>query len=307
MEAPMIVDLPDTTTNELNKKITALREEGGAITLGRVLTLVVAPDTEARVEDSIEAAVAASREHPCRIIVVVPDDRLATDAKLDGQLRVGGDAGAGEVVVLRISGPLANHAASVVLPFLLPDTPVVAWWPGAAPAIPAEDPLGRLATRRITDATGTEDPLAAIKSRLQGYTDGDTDLAWSRITHWRALLASAVDQAPYEPLTSALVSGLKDEPALDILAGWLASRIDGTVTRAVGDLKVELVRPSETVTLARPQEGVTATLTRTARPEALLPLPRRETRECLAEDLRRLDADEIYHEALAGIEKVQYV
>ncbi|BBX07602.1 glucose-6-phosphate dehydrogenase assembly protein OpcA [Mycolicibacterium aichiense] len=303
----MIVDLPDTTTNALNKKITALREEGGAITLGRVLTLVVAPDTEARVEDSIEAAVAASREHPCRIIVVVPADRLANEARLDGQLRVGADAGAGEVVVLRISGPLSNHASSVVLPFLLPDTPVVAWWPGVAPAKPAEDPLGRLAIRRITDATGTEDPLAAIKSRLKGYTDGDTDLAWSRITYWRALLASAVDQAPYEPLTSASVSGLKDEPALDILAGWLASRIDGTVTRAVGELKVELVRASETVTLARPQEGVTATLTRTDRPEALLPLPRRETRECLAEDLRRLDADEIYHEALAGIEKVQYV
>jgi glucose-6-phosphate dehydrogenase assembly protein OpcA len=303
----MIVDLPDTTTNELNKKITALREEGGAITLGRVLTLVVAPDTDDLLEDSIEAAVAASREHPCRIIVVIPGDRLATDARLDGQLRVGADAGAGEVVVLRISGALSNHASSVVLPFLLPDTPVVAWWPGTAPAVPAEDPLGRLAIRRITDATGTEDPLAAIKSRLQGYTDGDTDLAWSRITYWRALLASAVDQPPYEPLTSAVVSGLKNEPALDILAGWLASRIDGTVQRAVGELKVELVRPSETVTLARPQEGVTATLTRTARPEAKLPLPRRETRECLAEDLRRLDADEIYREALAGIEKVQYV
>jgi glucose-6-phosphate dehydrogenase assembly protein OpcA len=307
MEKAMIVDLPDTTTNELNKKITALREEGGAITLGRVLTLVIAPDTEDLVEDAIEAAVSASREHPCRIIVVVPDDRLATNARLDGQLRVGGDAGAGEVVVLRISGPLANHSSSVVLPFLLPDTPVVAWWPGTAPAIPAEDPLGRLALRRITDATGAEDPLASIKSRLQGYTDGDTDLAWSRITYWRALLASAVDQPPYEPITSVVVSGLKDEPALDILAGWLASRIDGTVQRAVGDLKVELVRPSETLTLSRPQEGITATLTRTARPEALLPLPRRETRECLAEDLRRLDADEIYHEALAGIDKVQYV
>lgn len=303
----MIVDLPDTTTNDLNKKITALREEGGAITLGRVLTLVIAPDTQDLVEDSIEAAVAASREHPCRIIVVVPDDRLATDARLDGQLRVGADAGAGEVVVLRISGPLANHASSVVLPFLLPDTPVVAWWPGSAPAIPAEDPLGRLAIRRLTDATASEDPLASIKSRLQGYTDGDTDLAWSRITYWRALLASAMDQPPYEPITSVVVSGLKDEPALDILAGWLASRIDGSVQRAVGDLKVELVRPSETVTLSRPQEGVTATLTRTARPEALLPLPRRETRECLAEDLRRLDADEIYHEALAGIDKVQYL
>ena len=103
------------------------------------------------------------------------------------------------------------------------------------------------------------------------------------------------------------MSGLKDEPALDVLAGWLASRIDGPVQRAVGDLKVELVRPTQTITLSRPQDGVTATMSRTARPDALLPLPRRETRECLAEDMRRLDADEIYREALAGIEKVQYV
>lgn len=303
----MIVDLPKTTTNDLNKKITALREEGGAITLGRVLTLVVAPDSLDQVEDAIDAAVSASREHPCRIIVVVPQDRLAGEARLDGQLRVGGDAGAGEVVVLKISGPLSAHASSVVLPFLLPDTPVVAWWPGSPPPVPAQDPLGRLAIRRITDATGAPDPLASIKSRLEGYTNGDTDLAWSRITYWRALLASALDQPPYEAVTSALVSGLKDEPALDILAGWLASRIDGTVQRATGELKVELVRPSETVTLSRPQDGVTATLSRTARPDALLPLPRRETRECLAEDLRRLDADEIYREALAGIDKVQYV
>ena len=91
-----------------------------------------------------------------------------------------------------------------------------------------------------------------------------------------------------------------------MLAGWLASRIGGTVRREIGDLKVELIRPSETITLSRPQDGFTATLTRTGRPAAQLPLPRRETRECLAEDLRRLDADEVYHGALAGIDKVQY-
>ncbi len=302
----MIVDLPDTSTNTINKRITSLREEGGAITLGRVLTLVVAPDSEEIVEDAIEAAVGASREHPCRIIVVVPADRSAPEARLDGQLRVGGDAGAGEVVVLTTSGPLADHASSVVLPFLLPDTPVVAWWPRVSPAIPAQDPLGRLAIRRITDATGAPDPLASLRGRLAGYAQGDTDLAWSRITYWRALLASALEQPPYEPVTSAMVSGLADEPALDILAGWLASRIDGTVTRAVGDLRAELTQPSQTITLSRPQDGSTATLTRTGRPDAKLPLARRETGECLAEDLRRLDADEVYHEALAGIEKVQY-
>ncbi|MFY9336612.1 MAG: glucose-6-phosphate dehydrogenase assembly protein OpcA [Mycobacterium sp.] len=302
----MIVDLPDTTTNAVNKRITSLREEGGAITLGRVLTLVVAPDSEAILEDAIEAAVGASREHPCRIIVVVPIDRSAPEARLDGQLRVGGDAGAGEVVVLKTAGPLADHASSVVLPFLLPDTPVVAWWPGSAPVVPAQDPLGRLAIRRITDATGAADPLASLRSRLQSYAKGDTDLAWSRITYWRALLASALEQPPYEAVTGAVVSGLADEPALDILAGWLASRIDGTVIREVGDLKVELIQPSQMITLSRPQDGSTATLSRTGRPDAQLPLARRETRECLAEDLRRLDADEVYHEALAGIEKVQY-
>ena len=185
-------------------------------------------------------------------------------------------------------------------------TTSVAWWPGTAPAVPAEDPLGRLAIRRITDATGSEDPLATLRSRLAGYTRGDTDLAWSRITYWRALLASALDQPPYEPITGALVSGLQNEPALDIMAGWLAARIDGPVRRVTGDLKVELIQPSETITLSRPQDGTTATLRRTGRPDALLPLARRETRECLAEDLRRLDADEIYHEALMGIDKVKY-
>ncbi|MGV9799822.1 glucose-6-phosphate dehydrogenase assembly protein OpcA [Mycobacterium sp. NPDC003449] len=302
----MIVDLPDTGTDVINKKIVALREEGGAITLGRVLTLVIAPDTEALLEESIEAANAASREHPCRVIVVMPADRKATEARLDAQLRVGRDAGANEVVVLRLSGPLADHASSVVTPFLLPDTPVVTWWPDVAPDVPAEDPLGKLAIRRITDATNGADPLRAIKGRAKGYSAGDTDLAWSRITYWRALLTSALDQAPYEPITSALVSGLKDEPALDILAGWLAGRIDGQVTRAVGDLKVELNRPSETITLSRPQNGVTAKLTRTGKPDASVPLARRETRDCLAEDMRRLDADEIYYDALRGIDKVKY-
>lgn len=303
----MILDLPDTNTGAINKKIIALREEGGAITLGRVLTLVIAPDTEAVLEDSIDAANAASREHPCRVIVVAPGDRLASKARLDAQLRVGSDAGANEVVVLRLSGPLANHANSVVMPFLLPDTPVVTWWPDIAPDVPADDPLGQIAIRRITDATNGVDPLESIKSRLAGYNAGDTDLAWSRITYWRALLTSQLDQAPFSPIESAVVSGLATEPALDLLAGWLASRIDGPVTRAVGELKVELVRSDETIRLSRPQEGRTATLTRTGKPDALVPLARREARECLAEDMRRLDADEIYFEALKGIDRVTYV
>ncbi|KZS75225.1 oxidoreductase [Mycobacterium kansasii] len=303
----MIVDLPETTTTAVNKKLDELRARIGAVTMGRVLTLIIAPDSETMFEESIEAANSASHEHPSRIIVVMRGDPYAEKPRLDSQLRVGADAGAGEVVVLRLSGPLSGHAHSVVIPFLLPDIPVVVWWPDIAPAVPAQDPLGKLAIRRIMDATNGVDPLSAIRSRLPGYTAGDTDLAWSRITYWRALLTSAVDQPPHEPIESALVSGLKTEPALDILAGWLASRIDGPVRRAIGKLQVELVRKSETILLSRPQEGTTATLSRTARPDARVPLARRVTGECLAEDLRRLDPDEIYFAALEGIKKVQYV
>jgi glucose-6-phosphate dehydrogenase assembly protein OpcA len=302
----MIVDLPETSTSGITKKLTSLLDESGAVNLGRVLTLVIAPGSDALLEESIEAANAASHEHPSRVIVVATGDADAEDARLDAQLRVGGDSGAGEVVVLRLSGPLAGHDASVVIPFLLPDIPVVVWWPDVAPAVPAQDPLGQLAIRRITDATNGADPLSAIRSRLPGYTPGDTDLAWSRITYWRALLTSAIDQPPHEPIKSAVVSGLKDEPALDILAGWLASRIDGPVRRVVGELKVELERPTETVTLRRPQKGLTATLSRSGKPDALVPLQRRDVPECLAEDLRRLDPDVIYFSALEGIDRVEY-
>jgi glucose-6-phosphate dehydrogenase assembly protein OpcA len=306
MAATVIIDMLDASTAAVNKKLDELREQAGVVTMGRVGTLIIAADDGALLEESIEAANAASHEHPNRVIVVTAGNADAAEARLDAQVRVGGDAGAGEVVVLRLSGPLAGHAESVVIPFLLPDIPVVAWWPCVAPAVPAQDPLGKLAIRRITDATNAENPLSAIRNRLHGYTAGDTDLAWARITYWRALLTSAVDQKPHEEIESALVSGLRNEPALDVLAGWLASRIDGPVRRVVGDLKVELERKTETITLSRPQEGTTATLSRTGRPDALVPLARRETRECLAEDMRRLDPDEIYFAALEGIDQVQY-
>lgn len=306
MAAAVILQLPDTTTTAINKKLNGLREQVGAVTMGRVLTLIIALETDALLDESVAAANIASQEHPSRVIVVVTGDTDTAGARLDAELRLFGDAGAGEVVVLRLSGPLAAHADAVVVPFLLPDIPVVAWWPGVAPAAPATDRLGRLALRRITDATNAADPLAAIRSRLAGYRPGDTDLAWSRITYWRALLAAALDQPPYAPITGALVSGLAGEPALDILAGWLASRIDGPVQRAVGELKIELVRDGDTVSLSRPQDGVIATLSRTTKPDALLPLPRRDTSECLTEDLRRLDPDVIYGAALRGIERVRY-
>nr|WP_280274884.1 glucose-6-phosphate dehydrogenase assembly protein OpcA [Nocardia wallacei] len=305
MAAAVIVDMPTTDTRSVAKRLVKLRESNGVITTGRVLTLVVCTLDSSEAEDAIDAANDASREHPCRVIVLARGDRFA-ETKLDAQIRVGGDAGAAEVIVLRLQGDLVNHESSVVIPFLLPDTPVVAWWPRGAPDFPSKDSVGRLAIRRITDATFAPDPQDAIRKRVASYAPGNTDLAWSRITYWRALLAAALDEPPYEAVESVTVSGLREEPALDILAGWLAARLNCPVRRHTGELRVELHRPTVSIAISRPQTGRTATLSRTGEPDQRFALARRETKDCLAEELRRLDDDEIYAEALSGIEKVTY-
>lgn len=296
----MIIDLPSTTTSGINRRLVELRETGGAIALGRVMTLVMPMDEECT-ESAIKAANEASREHPCRVIALVRGNKRGS-VRLDGQIRIGGDAGASEVIVLRLYGALADHGDSVVVPLLLPDAPVVAWWPGASPVAPVEDPIGRMAQRRITDATQNRNPIRALQDRAARHTPGDTDLAWSRVTLWRALLAAALDQPPYEPVTSATVTGGADSPSADLLAAWLALYLQCPVSRAkvdagAGLVGVRLVRASGDIELVRP-EGEVATLRQPGQPERNVALPHRLDRDCLAEELRRLDPDDIFGEVV---------
>ena len=304
----MIIDIPSTTAADVGKRMVDLREKGGAIALGRVLTLVILVD-ESGAEEAIEAANQASHEHPCRIIAVVRGtSRGAT--RLDAQIRVGGDAGASEVIVLRSFGPLTTHPESIIMPLLLPDNPVVAWWPGEAPAIPAEEPVGKLAQRRITDVAACKRPLVALHERIEGYRPGDTDLTWTRLTLWRALLAAALDQPPYEPVTAARVVGGPDNASADLLAGWLSLTLECPVTRTKatgvdGLFSVRLDRPSGPIAIERP-EAETAVLTAPGRVDRRVALPRRSPGECLAEELRRLDPDEVYGEVLIDGLKLQH-
>ena len=102
LEATVIVDLPDTTVSKISRALVNVREEGGAVALGRVLTLIILT-REGALEEVIEAANDASREHPMRVIVLMIDG-VDADSRLDAQIRVGGDAGASEVVTLRAFG-----------------------------------------------------------------------------------------------------------------------------------------------------------------------------------------------------------
>jgi glucose-6-phosphate dehydrogenase assembly protein OpcA len=199
-------------------------------------------------------------------------------------------------------GEVTEHADSVVLPLLLPDAPVVVWWPVDAPRNPAKDPLGALAQRRITDLYTTETPLEDLEARARSYAPGDTDLAWTRLTPWRSMLAAALDQARM-PVTAATVEAEADNPAAELLARWLEARLHVRAERVVTEgpvvTGVRLGTEKGDIYIDRP-EGPLATLHLPDQPSRTLALKVRATSELIAEELRRLDADEMYAVALRG-------
>jgi glucose-6-phosphate dehydrogenase assembly protein OpcA len=298
----VIVDLPASTISRVQKALVTIREEGGAVALGRVLTLIIST-IHGEEEEAIEAANDASREHPMRVIVVstARDGGGDEDARLDAQIRVGGDAGASEVILLRAYGDTASDEEGLVTGLLLPDAPVVVWWPGRSPEVVAESPLGHIAQRRITDAASQPDPRQTIVDLADTYQPGDTDFAWTRLTLWRTQLAAVLDQPPYEPVTEVRVDGAPDSPSTLLLAAWLRLQLQVPVvnelttsgTGSSGIHGVRLVRASGPIVLERAVVDV-ATLTQPDQPTHDLSLPRRSLRDCLAEELRRLDPDDLF-------------
>ncbi|MFI2436139.1 glucose-6-phosphate dehydrogenase assembly protein OpcA [Streptomyces sp. NPDC018693] len=301
----MKIDLTDTTASKINKALVQGRRALGTPAVGMVLTMVIVTDEE-NAYDAIKAAEDASHEHPSRTLVVIkrhartPRDR--THSHLDAEVRIGSDAGTGETVLLRMYGEVSEHADSVVLPLLLPDAPVVVWWPVDAPDNPSKDPLGALAQRRITDMYAVEHPLRALETRVTSYAPGDTDLAWTRLTPWRSMLAAALDQARMR-VTSAAVESEAENPSAELLARWLHARLDVPVERVVTPgpvvTAVRLGTADGEIVIDRP-EGPLATLSLPGQPSRTLALKVRPTSELIAEELRRLDADEMYAVALRG-------
>jgi len=295
----------DTNGSEVVKKLAAERRSAGGVASGIALTFVVVVD-EGRVRQVEDAATIAASAHPCRLLVVtrgpVPGPDTATvNAKdrLDAEIIVGGRLGPCEAVVMRMHGRLALHSESVVMPLLAPDVPVVIWWHGAPPERIAFDPLGVLAERRITDVAQTADPGAALRQRADDYAPGDTDLAWTRLTGWRTLIAGAFDTATAE-VSAATLTGSMGDPTAALLRGWLSARLGIPVGLHAGrDLEALDFHLADGTSMALRNNGNgTATLTRTGVNNRVLPLVRRRLGEELAEELRRLDADQPYGYAL---------
>ncbi len=296
----------DTTGSEVVKALAAERRSGGAVTAGLALTLVIVVE-EKQVAEAEEAAKIAASVHPCRMLMVVRRQLDAPVPRLDAEILIGGRLGPGEAVVMRMHGRLALHAESVVLPLLAPDAPVVTWWHGPPPELIANDPLGVFADRRITDCSRSGDPMQALAARAEDYLPGDTDLCWTRTTGWRGTLAAAFDSLS-GTVNKGCVRGDPSNATAQLLAGWLSARLDRRIEvepadtpKGVGIVGVRLDMDTDRELELTRMDARTVSVTGAAGPDTVIQLPQREIGELLGEELRRLDADAPYADALGAV------
>ena len=289
-----MIELTDTTSSEIAAEFVRSRTRSGSPAMGMVMTLIVVVDEDSA-EESMRIARRATHEHPARLLGVVIGSRRGASV-VNAEIG-GGQGSGGEIAIIRLTGEVADHAESVVLPLLLPDSPVAIWWPHEPPADPAHDPLGALARRRITDAAEVaKGKTKAMAIQCTSYVAGNTDLAWTRLTPWRALLAAALDQHPLT-VTGASVTSERVSPSGDLLGAWLGDRLKVSVERSVssGPGITEVVMHTEEgdIRISR-SDGRLATFSSPDHPDRPIALKRRTRVELLAEELRRLDEDNVY-------------
>lgn len=294
----MIKTLKGTTAQGIQNALMEARHNLGAAS-GMVFTLIVVAEIH-DYDDVMDACIAAGREHPSRILLVT--NGTARADRLDAEVHLGEDV-PGEIIALRFQGEVARHRDSVLLPLLLPDSPVVVWWPGVAPESLSDDPIGRLGARRISDALGAPRPLEALKRQARSFAPGDSDLTWTRLTPWRAVVSAALDQHP-ATVQSARVAAAGNNAAGLLLAAWLRDRLGCEVAHETSDgpgiTEVELRMADGDIRIAR-KDGRMATFEAPGTPKRSVALRRRNINQLITEELRRMDADEVLGAAMKAL------
>jgi glucose-6-phosphate dehydrogenase assembly protein OpcA len=237
--------------------------------------------------------------------VLADDDQpLGGKSFLDAEIRVGGDAGASEVVILKAHGAAASNTESLVMGLLLPDAPVVAWWPSSCSPNPSATAIGKIATRRIVDSAEQSDAPAFLAEFAKHYRPGDGDMAWTRITLWRAQLAALFDQHLNRDVTSIEVIGSDRSPSAELLAKWLDLRLGVPVSiqhklngQSVEGIAGVLIHFADG-NLEIIRHGEVAEINQTGAPHSSVLLPRRSNQDCLVEDMRFLGEDEVFGDVL---------
>jgi glucose-6-phosphate dehydrogenase assembly protein OpcA len=185
-------------------------EDEQPVTRACVFNLVISVEGEEALAEVTETIAQITWSYPCRAIVLVlkPEEtREEVSAYISAhcQLPSGGKKVCCEQITVVASGNATEGMWSVVLPLLVPDLPVILWWPGD-PVLHGTlfEHLLATADRLIVDSRSFANPVFTF-SRLAELSSSRysevavSDLCWSRLNSWRNLIAQFFDQPQYLP------------------------------------------------------------------------------------------------------------
>jgi len=243
------VDVP-AIEHELTQLWKATAEdtlEGEPVVRACVLNLVAYAPSQDVAHHINEVISQVSARHPSRSIVIVAG-RGARSAQLRASISAhcqiapeGGKQVCNEQITLHVSGPAVDELHGTVLPLLVPELPVFLWWHDEPPLTghlfrELLDSCDRLVVDSADFAPERAERALVGLQRLVGEGGvAVSDLNWSRLTHWRELVAQFFDAPPgrqyldkLDRVEVEIASRHGREPYLTeglLLVGWLASRL----------------------------------------------------------------------------------
>jgi hypothetical protein len=229
-----------------------------------------------------------AEQHPSRTILLLPDadagvDRIDASVAVESYPVPGADRQVvTEVIELQLLGRRAKAPASIIEPLLISDLPVFLRWRGEPPwGAPELDQLVEIVDRLIVDSTEWDDlPHAYVKLAGLFERTAVSDIAWSRTSRWRSLLATLWPEIG--DVRRLRVRGTHAQALL--LCGWLRARLDRD------DIDVEHVEAARL-------EGIELDGKAAPFPPGDPPKPS----DVLSDELDRFTRDRIYEDAVRAI------
>jgi glucose-6-phosphate dehydrogenase assembly protein OpcA len=227
-------------------------DESGAVMRARVLNLmfyVTSAEAASEVNDILSDV---TTSHPCRALLMVAerekedqDIKMSVSTFCPDSSDAGGRRVCCELVTLKASGHFTSELPSAATPLLVSDLPIfLDWQDELRPDDEVFQSLSRAADRVVVDSAEFQKPLAEMAalvrllSRKRASEVALSDLNWSRLTSWRALLASFYDVLEYRPALEKInhvtieyvapwspASEANIAPQALMMGGWLASRL----------------------------------------------------------------------------------
>ena len=243
-------------------------ETSGGVLRACGMTLVVAAESDADCQDLRHTLGVLMHDHPARAIVLQLNEKPGLDANVFSQcwMPFGKHQQiCAEGIEIKAGVTELSHVAQLLLPLIVSDLPAVLWCRGARVFTEnAFTPLLPLVQKMIVDSTTAPDPKAAIAAIRELRKQGRlvADLAWTKLTGLRELMASLFDEGLATGIKSAQIfyGGDMPSPSSLYFAAWMERvlpdahvelKLGGEGTRSLrsivlsGEAEVTITRPDK--------------------------------------------------------------